>query len=599
MSELDQNKNPGGSSKENDLVSAGSSNTCSTPDMPPQFPPESVFTAAQDRSACAKFAKLYRETDCQLCFLLDDIPPRDSVAGLEMSSFRRVALFEEILGIENVLLLTHRFQVHGPEYTIRHMEIGRFDSVKVLNLYDCLQDINRAEPPAPAPEPVFNPGWHTVAIPDRPDTRVVGKDGRCLAYIRRFPSGKGIDYINFLANDKIYRRDNYDVQGFLSRTEFIIPGTNFAHTLVYYRPDHTIALTECCRQGGKDNTVQIVTSVEVMDRTGRVVRRFPGADELAAWWLLDLLQDRSQPRLVIADEISNYQCAFREIKKRADDFKHVKVIGVCHNAHTLDATDPMHSKLGDNFRFLCEPQQQVDAVVTLTQWQKHDVQERYQADAKPMTIIPHSMPDLREVPDDLPPVLPPHSIILVGRLTASKGQALAIEVLEEILKAVPDATLHLYGAGAYGEELKKIISAKNLQNKVLLHGFVSDIGPVYKSASVLISCSRFEGFGLTMQEAMFYGCPVVAFACRYGPESIVIHGENGYLVPLGDVKGMAARCTALLTDTKLRSRFSKAAVKSCRRFAKKSVAARWARLLAPLLQSAADALKNIKNRSLT
>ena len=66
-----------------------------------------------------------------------------------------------------------------------------------------------------------------------------------------------------------------------------------------------------------------------------------------------------------------------------------------------------------------------------------------------------------------------------------------------------------------------------------------------------------EAFGLTALEGMAAGRPVVAFASGGLPE-LVRHRETGFLVPKGDVAGLASAIQQLLTDPARRERLGAA-----------------------------------------
>jgi len=74
-------------------------------------------------------------------------------------------------------------------------------------------------------------------------------------------------------------------------------------------------------------------------------------------------------------------------------------------------------------------------------------------------------------------------------------------------------------------------------------GFVDDLPSLVRSASVSLSCSRYEGFGLPALEAMASGVPVVAFANSAVTEVVA---DGGCLVPDGDVGAMADAVHRLL-----------------------------------------------------
>jgi glycosyltransferase involved in cell wall biosynthesis len=79
----------------------------------------------------------------------------------------------------------------------------------------------------------------------------------------------------------------------------------------------------------------------------------------------------------------------------------------------------------------------------------------------------------------------------------------------------------------------------------------TDLPLVYASAEVAISASDYEGFGLTVCEAMAAGCAVIAVAATSIPEVV---GEAGRLVERSDAEALAAALRSLLADGALRRR---------------------------------------------
>jgi len=68
---------------------------------------------------------------------------------------------------------------------------------------------------------------------------------------------------------------------------------------------------------------------------------------------------------------------------------------------------------------------------------------------------------------------------------------------------------------------------------------------LYGAARVLLFTSAYEGFGLTVLEAMACGCPVVAFDNSTMPE---IAAPAAVLVPDGDTAVMATAAAVVLND---------------------------------------------------
>jgi len=64
---------------------------------------------------------------------------------------------------------------------------------------------------------------------------------------------------------------------------------------------------------------------------------------------------------------------------------------------------------------------------------------------------------------------------------------------------------------------------------------------------VFLLPSELESFGLSALEAMAAGVPVVGSDAGGLPE-VVRHAETGFLLPVGDIEGMAARTIEILKD---------------------------------------------------
>ena len=67
-----------------------------------------------------------------------------------------------------------------------------------------------------------------------------------------------------------------------------------------------------------------------------------------------------------------------------------------------------------------------------------------------------------------------------------------------------------------------------------------------------------ESFGLVALEAQSCGVPVIATNIGGIPEAVA-DGETGYLLPVGDVAGMANKALVLLSDNKLYQQFQQRA----------------------------------------
>lgn len=111
--------------------------------------------------------------------------------------------------------------------------------------------------------------------------------------------------------------------------------------------------------------------------------------------------------------------------------------------------------------------------------------------------------------------------------------------------------LHIAGSGSYEEKLKDFINKNQLQNKVVMHGFLSkeEMQIFWKNSDIFLNLSDYEGVGLSMLEAMSYGCiPVVTQVA--GSKEFITDGVNGYLCQTGNVKQLVSGIRKLESDRK-------------------------------------------------
>ncbi len=111
---------------------------------------------------------------------------------------------------------------------------------------------------------------------------------------------------------------------------------------------------------------------------------------------------------------------------------------------------------------------------------------------------------------------------------------------------------------AYSERLKEQVAASGLEEKVVFHGVVraEELRRFYSEADIFVLPSLYEPFGIVFAEAMSFGLPIIATNAGGIPE-LVEEGENGFLVPPGDVDSLVDAIDKLASDAELRERFGR------------------------------------------
>lgn len=150
---------------------------------------------------------------------------------------------------------------------------------------------------------------------------------------------------------------------------------------------------------------------------------------------------------------------------------------------------------------------------------------------------------------------------LTARLSYEKGIDRAIEAIAQLKKQGIKAHLLLMGDGPERKQLEQIVEQQELDDVVSFTGFVKDVRTRLAECSIFLFTPRWgEGTSLSLIEAMLLGLPCVVFDTASMNE-VVINGETGFVIPDGDIIGLADHLQLLLTDDNLRITMGNAARK--------------------------------------
>ena len=194
------------------------------------------------------------------------------------------------------------------------------------------------------------------------------------------------------------------------------------------------------------------------------------------------------------------------------------------------------------------------------------------------------MPGIRVIPNAANFIADKYSdctakrVIAVGRLDYQKSFDRLILVWEKVHQQMPDWTLDIFGQGEWKEMLQRMIDERGLQDSIRLMGPTKNIGKEYSESSMIVMSSHYEGFPMVMIEAMACGLPAVSFDFKCGPKDIIKEGENGLVVPDGDIDGLAEAMMTLMKDCDLRKRMGEEAKKVVETFSESKVMDKWVRL---------------------
>lgn len=122
------------------------------------------------------------------------------------------------------------------------------------------------------------------------------------------------------------------------------------------------------------------------------------------------------------------------------------------------------------------------------------------------------------------------TVLSVGTLRAQKNHSCLIAAFALVASDFPDWTLRIVGEGELRKSLEGQIRELGLERRVELPGAIGDIWDEYRRASLFVSPSTYESFGLATAEALLTGVPAIAFEDCHGTNILIRNNINGVLV---------------------------------------------------------------------
>ncbi|HUY35268.1 MAG TPA: glycosyltransferase [Pirellulales bacterium] len=128
----------------------------------------------------------------------------------------------------------------------------------------------------------------------------------------------------------------------------------------------------------------------------------------------------------------------------------------------------------------------------------------------------------------------------------------------DLLKVIrDDVHLLVIGDGPHRVRLERFRRQVEIEDRVHFLGHRADVPRFLRHFDVVWLASEYEGLPNVIMEAMAAGVPVVASDIP-GNRDLVVPGQTGFLVPLGDRAAFARQTRVLLDDAELAGRFGAA-----------------------------------------
>lgn len=160
-------------------------------------------------------------------------------------------------------------------------------------------------------------------------------------------------------------------------------------------------------------------------------------------------------------------------------------------------------------------------------------------------------------------------------MVEQKGFTLLIEAMRIVARKAPDWRLFLYGRGPQLEELRTAVRHASLQRHVILLGRTSHPIAALAEGDIFVIPSVYEGWGLTLTEAMSIGLPSIGFSDCSGVNWLLRDPAHGHLVAERTPAALAAAILQMVRDRGLRIRLGQAGRAHVAQFSPARVYAIW------------------------
>ncbi len=194
------------------------------------------------------------------------------------------------------------------------------------------------------------------------------------------------------------------------------------------------------------------------------------------------------------------------------------------------------------------------AIINVSEANRELARKYHIAPTSRLVTIHNGVPDIPSDAVEILPLAPDELpvVIMVARFAPQKNQAMLLDAAARIAKPF---RIQFAGTGPTMPEIEIRVAEMGLTERVEFLGDRSDIDCLLRRSSVFALPTNWEGFPLSILEAMRAGLPIAASDVGGVSES-VIDGRNGFLSPRGDTAAFTTTLEHLLTDEDLRLRMA-------------------------------------------
>lgn len=138
-------------------------------------------------------------------------------------------------------------------------------------------------------------------------------------------------------------------------------------------------------------------------------------------------------------------------------------------------------------------------------------------------------------------------ILMASRLAREKNIGMAMQAVSKVVERHPGVGLVIVGDGPEKEKLQSQIVGLKAGKNIIMENWNDDLPSYYKTADLFLLTSNYEGYGMSVVEAMAAGCPAIMTDVGLAGE-VLVDGVNGRVVPVGDAARLEAAILEMVDD---------------------------------------------------
>jgi len=230
-----------------------------------------------------------------------------------------------------------------------------------------------------------------------------------------------------------------------------------------------------------------------------------------------------------------------------------------HTVHSLEhirAAEETDSKIA---KIEKEGIQKAHKIITVSNLMKKEIMKKYRTPSKKITVIRNYLS--RNVPckNDSIHSERKKTVLFVGRLALQKGVETLIVAFTDVIRSHPDAELIITGDGNLKKSLVTFARINGIEKHTFFKGHVDEtaLSELYRKASVFVSPSLFEPFGITVLDAADSELSIIA---TENTGALEIFSKNSAIaIPAQNKAALAKSIIALLKDKEMQTKIAKSA----------------------------------------